>query len=213
MSRFLLVAALVIQLARQRPETFAHADSPRRLPAAECRARILQTLREQISSPPAPFECITRARRRVSLECIDVHLERRQLARSLTGRGHQWAGLRRPRNRARRSKSTSRVRAWPSGSCARVSTATGLHSDVRRPKTATAARPAATSGLVIKSTGVAARNPATLPPTTTAASSGRMSEGTGARHTAATVTARLPHPTARAFPARSASIRLLRGST
>src|SRR6267154_5988220 len=99
MSRFLLEAALIIQFARQRPETFANADSLRRLPAAECRARILQPLREQISTPPAPLECVMRARRRVSLECVDVHLERSKLAGSLTCSRHQRARLRRPRNR------------------------------------------------------------------------------------------------------------------
>jgi len=101
MSRFLLEAALVIQLARQRTETLTRADSLRRLPAAECGARILQTLREQISAPLAPLECVMRARRWVRLECIDVHLECRKLAGSFTCSRDQWARLRHSRNRVR----------------------------------------------------------------------------------------------------------------
>ena len=101
MSRFLLEAALVTQFARQCAETFAHADSLRHLPAAECRAHILQTLGEQISTTPAPLECVMRARRGVSFECVDVYLKRSKLAGSLTCSRHQWARLRRPRNRVR----------------------------------------------------------------------------------------------------------------
>ncbi len=111
MSRFLLEAALVIQFARQRPETFAHPDSLRRLPAAECRARILQTLREQISAPPAPLECVMRARRVVSLECVDVYVERSKLAGSVTCSRHEWARLRRPGNRVRPPEHVDQQRA------------------------------------------------------------------------------------------------------
>ena len=84
---FLLVAALFIQFLRQPAETLTDALPLRGLPPAECRARILQPLRQHISAPPAAIACITPAWRLVGalmgLECVDVQLESRKLLSSL----------------------------------------------------------------------------------------------------------------------------------
>jgi len=92
MSCFLLVAAFFIQFTRQLAETLTHGRSLHRLPAAKCRARILQPLREQIPAPAAAVICIKPARRLIvprillGLECVNVQLERGKLAGSVARR-------------------------------------------------------------------------------------------------------------------------------
>src|SRR5207247_10546912 len=92
---------------RQHTKGFTHANALRRLPTAEGRARLLQTLREQISAPLAAFERVAPARRvvgqRVLLrrDCVEVQFQTMKLPRSLARGRPPRTGLSGRRNRRR----------------------------------------------------------------------------------------------------------------